>query len=266
MAEECKEAASGCAAEALPLAAAAPPGDVEMSDCPAAAAEAGAPMVCDGPIARLDSAGKPACELCGTRWTRCKGKLHPHPPGKICHACWKIREGIRSPPSAGAPPAPDRSHKRKLHAAPIAAVAQPLSPLPPPPPPSPFHQPLWHSHGWSLHTSSRSSRGAAASWLQLAQSDELKQWKRKRGGFYQHDTHPSLVCSFLDEKHTHERAQQERRTANHAAAAVRAEFLRGSAAANAGASRGAAVMPLPPGGDSGLELLLPQQCPKVPDS
>jgi hypothetical protein len=51
-----------------------------------------------------------------------------------------------------------------------------------------------------LHTSSRSSRGAAASWLQLAQSDELKQWKRKRGGFFQHDTHPSLVCSFLDEK------------------------------------------------------------------
>lgn len=51
-----------------------------------------------------------------------------------------------------------------------------------------------------MHTSSRSSRGAAASWLQLAQSDELKQWKRKRGGFFQHDTHPSLVCSFLDEK------------------------------------------------------------------
>jgi len=41
---------------------------------------------------------------------------------------------------------------------------------------------------------------SATSWLQLAQSDELKLWERKRGGFYQHDTHPSLVCSFLDEK------------------------------------------------------------------
>src|SRR6478735_5711717 len=41
MAEECKEAASGYGADAPPLAAAAPPGDVEMSDCPAAAADPG---------------------------------------------------------------------------------------------------------------------------------------------------------------------------------------------------------------------------------
>jgi len=260
MAEECKEAASGYGADAPPLAAAAPPGDVEMSDCPAAAADPGALHVSPCLPARLDSAGKPACEECGKRLSTCKGKLYKHGAGKICHRCHNVLSGLVAAPVAAAPEAPVRSHKRKLHTASIAAPTTPL------PPPSPFHQPLWHSHGWSLHTSSRSSRGAAASWLQLAQSDELKQWKRKRGGFYQHDTHPSLVCSFLDEKHTHERAQQERRTANHAAAAVRAEFLRGSAAANAGASRGAAVMPLPPGGDSGLELLLPQQCPKVPDS
>src|SRR4051812_4558316 len=37
MAEECTKAASGCAANAPPLAAAAPPGDVEMGECPAAA-------------------------------------------------------------------------------------------------------------------------------------------------------------------------------------------------------------------------------------
>jgi len=36
--------------------------------------------------------------------------------------------------------------------------------------------------------------------LQLARDNELKQWEIKRGGFYQHDTAPSLKCSFLDEK------------------------------------------------------------------
>ena len=107
-----------------------------------------------------------------------------------------MREGIRLPPSAGAAAVPARSHKRKLTGTPAATLA------PPPPPPllSPFQQPLWHSHGWSLRSSSRGSRASAASWLQLAQSDELKNWQEKRGGFWQHDTHQSLVCSFLDEQ------------------------------------------------------------------
>ena len=233
MAEDCTEAASGCVADAPPLAAAAPPGDVEMSDCPAAAAEAGqsarqhrvwtprdtsetltircscvccmrlcrCPLVTAGSAPRKDAAGWPACECCGTRWTRCKGKLYKHGAGKICQRCHNISTGRQAAPtSTTVATTSARSHKRKQPSAPAVTVAQPLSPLPPLPPPSPFHQPLWHSHGWALRASTRSSRGAAASWLELAQSDELKQWERKRGGFYQHNTHPSLVCSFLDEK------------------------------------------------------------------
>jgi hypothetical protein len=49
-----------------------------------------------------------------------------------------------------------------------------------------------------VRSSSRSSRATAASWLQLATNDELKQWEEKRGGFWQHDTATSLTCSFED--------------------------------------------------------------------
>ena len=58
----------------------------------------------------------------------------------------------------------------------------------------------WQSHGWSFVPSSRSSRGTADSWLDLAINDELKQWEEKRGGFFQHDTAISLSHSFLDEQ------------------------------------------------------------------
>jgi hypothetical protein len=71
---------------------------------------------------------------------------------------------------------------------------------PPPSLPSLFDLPVFNTHGWALRAPTRSTRGTAASWLELAQSDELKQWEVKRGGFWQHDTHPSLQCSFLDEK------------------------------------------------------------------
>ena len=48
----------------------------------------GALLVPAGPIARVDSAGKPACEACGTRLTRCKGKLYQRAPGHVCHCCY----------------------------------------------------------------------------------------------------------------------------------------------------------------------------------
>jgi len=35
--------------------------------------------------------------------------------------------------------------------------------------------------------------------MTLATSTELKSWEEKRGGFHQHSTHDSLVCSHLDE-------------------------------------------------------------------
>ena len=66
-------------------------------------------------------------------------------------------------------------------------------PLPTPPKRS------FHTHGSLLHPSTRSGRATAASWLDLAVNDELREWEEKRGGFYQHDSTKSLVCSFLDE-------------------------------------------------------------------
>ena len=49
---------------------------------------AGAELVSVGPAARVDTASKPVCEGCGTRLTRCKGKLHRSGAGKICHCCY----------------------------------------------------------------------------------------------------------------------------------------------------------------------------------
>jgi hypothetical protein len=48
------------------------------------------------------------------------------------------------------------------------------------PPLSLFQQLTWPTHGWSLHPSTRGSRAAATSWLDLATNDELKQWEEKR--------------------------------------------------------------------------------------
>jgi hypothetical protein len=149
---------------------------------------------------RKDTDGQPVCERCGTRWTRCKGKLYKHGAGKMCSNCYKLREGIRTAPAPPVPSAPARSHKCKQPSAPAAPAAPVVTLAPPPSLPSLFDRPVFSTHGWALRASTRSTRGTAASWLELAQSDELKQWEVKRGGFYQHDTHPSLTCSFLDEQ------------------------------------------------------------------
>jgi len=61
------------------------------------------------------------------------------------------------------------------------------------------HQRTFSTHGWSLQPGHHNSRALAASWMTLATSTELKSWEEKRGGFYQHDTHRSLVCSHLGE-------------------------------------------------------------------
>ena len=61
-----------------------------------------------GPSPRVDSSGWPACELCGRRLSKCKGKLHLLPPGKICSPCYKVREGYQPATGAAAPQPPAR--------------------------------------------------------------------------------------------------------------------------------------------------------------
>src|SRR5688572_5548052 len=76
----------------------------------------GAPLVSAGPIARVDSAGKPACEDCGARLNRCKGKLHNSGVGKICTHCFNIKLGLIAAPnpiSTRAAATLQRSHKRR---------------------------------------------------------------------------------------------------------------------------------------------------------
>lgn len=45
--------------------------------------------------------------------------------------------------------------------------------------------------------------------MTLATSSELKAWEEKRGGYHQHSTHRSLVCSHLDELRVRLRASSE---------------------------------------------------------
>lgn len=154
----------------------------------------------------MDSAGKPACEGCGRRLSKCKGKLYKKPPGLICHLCYNDPERNSRPPSAAPPPA--RSHKRKdppagePHSAPAALTAPPLLPSAPPA--------SFTTHGASFRPSTRTSRATAASWLELARDSELARWEVKRGGYHQHDTALSLQCSFLDEKRVRLRHSAER--------------------------------------------------------
>lgn len=46
-------------------------------------------------LSRVDSAGKPACEKCGRRLSRCKGKKHTHGAGHICQDCYDKLRGKR---------------------------------------------------------------------------------------------------------------------------------------------------------------------------
>ena len=174
-----------------------------------ASADVGAPWVCAGPDARVDSVGKPACEICGRRLSKCKGKLYQHGPGKICSPCYKVREGYQAPPVSVASSPPARSHKRQAGSSPSAPSPQPVAALLPLVQPPLHLQLTFPTQGWSLQPGHRNSRALASSWLTLATSTELKRWEEKRGGFYQHDTHRSLVCSHLDELRVRLRASSE---------------------------------------------------------
>ncbi len=124
-----------------------------------------------------------------------------HRPHGVGRACKKHSIPEKPSPATALDAAPVRSHKQQ--STPPVLIAPP-PPLPAPP------QPSFRTHGWSRRLSSRSSRAAAASWLELALDSELDQWEHKRGGFYQHDTAVSLRCSFLDEKRVRLRHSAER--------------------------------------------------------
>ena len=179
-----------------------------------------APLVSSCLPARVDSAGKPACEDCGRRLSTCKGKLHKKEPGHICHRCYT--KGSRPPSAALSIVAPTatlkRSHKRRADSDPgtqpadTNLPAQLESPSLPCVPPQEQHcstaaslsalplllQPNWLSHQWRLRPSCRRTRATAAAWMAVINSGKLKRWQEKRGGHIQHDTHISLACAAED--------------------------------------------------------------------
>jgi hypothetical protein len=153
----------------------------------------------------MDASGlNQLCEQCGTRLSRCKGKLYKRDPGRICQSCFDTQRRSMHRTSSAVSLIPDdvhetvkRSHKRRATSDPGQSVADHADTLEPPPLPLHKHS-LWRSHRWALHPSCRRSRATAAAWHALITSGELRQWEIKRGGFYQHDTHLSLACSLVD--------------------------------------------------------------------
>lgn len=88
---------------------------------------AGAPLADAGSGPRMNEFGQQLCEHCTTRLNRAKGKLHLHPPGKICHSCYMKAQ---RPPSAAVDATPVRAHKRKARSDPgqlLPAAPEPLN-------------------------------------------------------------------------------------------------------------------------------------------
>ena len=107
----------------------------------------GAPVVLAGTgMPRMDGKHQ-LCEECGTRLSRCKGKLHKHEKGKICQACYDETRRVSSAPIPRTKRSydtlqPTEQWKRRTKAK--AAVAEvldeigvPLEAIAPPPTPSP---------------------------------------------------------------------------------------------------------------------------------
>ena len=108
---------------------------------------AGAAAVSAGPGPREDSSGKPACEDCGTRLSRCKGKLYKRGAGKICQGCYNEARPAAQPSATPLTPvqrskrpyeslASTQQWKRRREAlSGVQAANCPLEVLQPAPPP-----------------------------------------------------------------------------------------------------------------------------------
>ena len=152
----------------------------------------------------MDASGlNQLCEQCGTRLSRCKGRLYKRDPGRICQFCFdKQRRGAHRPAEAAPTSSPHRSHKRRAQSDPgefraaLAAATAPPSPVAC----SLFAHSRWATHQCRISSGSRRTRTLALSWLALLASGELRDWEEKRGGFWQHVTHKQLHCSYEDDR------------------------------------------------------------------
>jgi hypothetical protein len=161
----------------------------------------GAPHVSACPTPRVDTSGKQACELCGTRLSTVKHH-RPHGAGRACKACLvRMDRGTPAAPVVSATPV--RSHKRKAGSDPgqlLPVAAAIAASLPLPAPLSLFAHSRWLTHQCCITPGSRRSRTLVHSWLALLASGELREWEEKRGGFWQHVTHKQLQCSYEDDR------------------------------------------------------------------
>jgi hypothetical protein len=82
----------------------------------------------------------------------------------------------------------------------LPAAAAAVASLLPPAPPSLFAHSRWLTHQCRITPGSRRSRTLVHSWLALLTSGELREWKEKRGGFWQHVTHRQLQCAYEDDR------------------------------------------------------------------
>jgi hypothetical protein len=90
----------------------------------------GAVLVSSRPAVRVDSAGKPACELCGRRLADTKGKLHAHGPGHICQRCYnRTRSSVAMDTTTPLPATPKPSRKRRAQSDPGERTAPRRAPV-----------------------------------------------------------------------------------------------------------------------------------------
>lgn len=73
-------------------------------------------MVPSGAGPRVDSSGERCCQDCGTRRSRCKGKLYKREPGFICHPCYDVKRRPAGAKAAAEPVVRLASSSRKRRA------------------------------------------------------------------------------------------------------------------------------------------------------
>jgi hypothetical protein len=160
---------------------------------------------------RVDTSGWPACEDCGKRLSKCKGKLYVQSPGKICNNCYFKKH--HSPPSASSAfpiPPPKRrrvvsdpgEHSITSQLAGNKRIAAPLQSSSSPPSPYSFS-----SHGWSRCDTSRAGKALASAWRLIV--PEVQEWIEIRGGIHQTDTTINLECAQINGIRMSARSQME---------------------------------------------------------